>query len=128
MGQFGDPVIEFVVAQSSGIVAHLPHSIYFYIALEKIEIRCSLAEVARIEQQHAVVFVPNLVDQVGTLGVPAIPRPFALVVRDGEYLAVRIVGMQYRDGLLPVAESSFENGDTGSHHYHGGYRKLDDPT
>src|SRR5699024_10459763 len=48
------------IADSHGIVSHLIHQFNFYFAAEHIIIRCTLGNIAAIEQQYMFMFFTEL--------------------------------------------------------------------
>ena len=104
-----------MIAQRYRIVAHQPHRVHLDVALEEIEVRRTLAEITRIEQQHPTTLGADAVDQVSAFGIPPETGPAPLVRRDGEDLAVRVVGMEDGDGLFLSRASPVNDGFSGGH-------------
>ena len=86
-------VVELVVAEGGGIVAHNVHHLYLHIAAEEVEIGGALREIARIEQKHRTfALFAHLV-----YGLLATQNPAQGVFRRDVRLnlAVGVVGVEY---------------------------------
>jgi len=113
-----------MIAQRYRIVAHQPHRVHLDVSLEEIEVRRTLAEIARVEQQYPMTLGADAVDQVSTFGIPPETGPAPLVRRNGEDLTVRVVGMENGDGLFLSGHPSVENHHGGRYYDRCGERKL----
>ena len=105
-------VVELVVAERDGVVAHCIHQFQFHIPFEEVEIGGALGEVAGIEQQHVGVLFAGFADE-GLAAEESAHIGVGLIGK-GFYLAVGVVGME--DDQL--AFLGLERDGTGCHPEH----------
>jgi len=99
--------VELMVADGSGIIAHLIHQTYLYLTLEERVIARALREVARVEEQQVGMLLALLLQHIHTAQVTATPGYLLIVdVRiDGKDRGMGIVGMQDHELLILLGTS-----------------------
>ena len=83
-----------MVSERSCIVTHAVESRYLYAAVKEIEIRRTLTEIARIDQQQVLIQRALLTYQTHTARIPR------AVISLGLYLRMRIIRVQNRQMIL----------------------------
>ena len=99
-------VVEVVVAQGRDVVAHGGHRAKLDLAAEKVEVRRTLKNVPRIEEEDVLVRLAHPPDQRRAPGRTSQSGEASAVHREGIHAGVCVVGMQDDQAELVVDQGA----------------------